>query len=52
METCATYKIGNATVRIHGKVDPDKLKEATIKFLKSIEQQKKNKEKEVIEKGA
>lgn len=23
----ATYKIGNATVRIHGKVDPDKLKE-------------------------
>lgn len=45
----ATYKIGNATVRIHGKVDPDKLKAATIEFLKSAERQK---EKEVMEKGA
>lgn len=48
----ATYKIGNATVRIHGKVDPDKLKEATVEFLKSVEKQKKDKEKEVVEKGA
>ncbi len=48
----ATYKIGNATVRIHGNVNPDKLKEATVEFLKSAERQKKNKEKEVMEKGA
>lgn len=48
----ATYKIGNATVRIHGKIDPDKLKEVTVDFLKSVEKQKKDKEKEVVEKGA
>lgn len=48
----AIYKIGNATVRIHGKVDPDKLKEATVDFLKSVEKQKKDREKEVVEKGA
>jgi len=41
----ATYKIGNATVRIHGNVDPDKLKAATVEFLKSVE-------KEAMEKGA
>ena len=38
----ATYKIGNATVRIHGKIDPDKLKAATVEFLKSAERQKKD----------
>lgn len=48
----ATYKIGNATVRIHGNVDPDKLKTATVEFLKSVERQKKSKEKEAMEKGA
>ena len=47
-----TYKIGNATVRIHGKIDPDKLKAATVEFLKSVERQKKSKEKEAMEKGA
>ena len=47
-----TYKIENATIRIHGKVNPDKLKAATVEFLKSVERQKKNKEKEVMEKGA
>ena len=44
------YKIGNATVRIHGKVDPDKLKEATVEFLKGAEKQKKSKK--LVEKGA
>lgn len=48
----ATYKIGNATVRVHGKIDPDKLKAATVEFLKSVERQKKSKEKEAMEKGA
>ena len=28
------YIIGNATIRISGKCDPDKLKAATEKFLK------------------
>ena len=46
----ATYKIGNATVRIHGKIDPDKLKAATVEFLKSAERQKKSKK--LVEKGA
>ena len=46
----ATYKIGNATVRIHGKVDPDKLKEATVEFLKGAEKQKTSKK--LVEKGA
>lgn len=46
----ATYKIGNATVRIHGNVDPDKLKEATVEFLKGAEKQKKSKK--LVEKGA
>ena len=46
----ATYKIGNATVRIHGKIDPDKLKAATGEILKSAERQKKSKK--LVEKGA
>ena len=46
----ATYKIGNATVRIHGKIDPDKLKAAMVEFLKSAERQKKSKK--LVEKGA
>lgn len=46
----ATYKTGNVTVRIHGKVDPDKLKAATVEFLKSVEKQKKSKK--LVEKGA
>ena len=48
----ATYKIGIATVRIHGKVDPDNLKAATVEFLKSVEKQRRDKAKEVMEKGA
>ena len=48
----ATDKIGNATVRIHGKVDSDKLKAATVEFLKGVEKQRKDKAKEVMEKGA
>ena len=35
------YKIGNATVRVHGTPDPDNLKAATLKFLKQVEQQRK-----------
>lgn len=35
------YKIKNATVRIQGSYDPDKLKEATVSFLKKAEAQRK-----------
>ena len=35
------YKIGNATVRIHGSTDHERLKEATHDFLKKAERQRK-----------
>ena len=35
------YQIGNAKVRIHGSPDPDKLKEATARFLKQVVIQRK-----------
>ena len=38
----ATYKIGNATVRIHGNVDPDKLKAATVEFLTKEKQRERS----------
>ena len=41
------YKIGNATVRIHGTPNQEKIKEATVEFLKNIEFNRKK-----IEKGA
>lgn len=50
-DVCATYKIGNATVRIHGVVNKERLKEATIEFLKEVERIRRTKEKET-EKGA
>lgn len=41
------YKINNATVRIHGTVDHDKLKAATERYLKRAEACLKAKRKEV-----
>lgn len=38
-----TYKYNNATVRVHGEVDKEKLKNATIKFLKKSYRYKKTK---------
>jgi hypothetical protein len=35
------FKIGKATVRVHGSPDPDKLREVTMTFLKKAEQQRK-----------
>lgn len=35
------YQINNAKVRIHGSPDPDRLREATLKFLKQVESQRK-----------
>lgn len=40
------YKIGNATVRIHGSVDREKLKAATERYLKKVVAQKKSIHKE------
>lgn len=41
------YRIGNATVRIHGNCDPERLKAATARFLKQAEaQRRKNNRKE------
>lgn len=35
------YKVGKATVRIHGNPDMENLKAATLKFLKQAESQRK-----------
>lgn len=40
------YKIGCATVRIHGEVDQEKIKAATTTFLKKVEAERRRKGKE------
>lgn len=35
------YKIGPAIVRIHGQCEPERLREATARFLKKVEAQRK-----------
>lgn len=35
------YKHGNATIRVHGEYDLEKVKAATVAFLKKAEQQRK-----------
>lgn len=39
------YRIGRAIVRIHGTPDSNKLKEATTRFLKQVEAQRKRNKK-------
>ena len=39
------YKQGNAIIRIQGSVNADKVKAATIKFLKQAQAQRKEKTK-------
>lgn len=39
------YRTGNAIIRIQGSADTDKIKAATIKFLKQAQAQRKEKEK-------
>lgn len=46
------YKIGNATVRIHGTVNKEKVETATTEFLKEVERRKKKAKKQEVEKGA
>lgn len=43
MHPDAIYKIGNATVRIHGSPDLEKVKAATAAYLKKAETLKKRK---------
>lgn len=35
------YRIGNATVRLHGTPDPERVKKNTAAFLKRVEAQRK-----------
>lgn len=35
------YRIGNATIRLHGTPDVDKVKTATERFLKRVEAKRK-----------
>lgn len=48
------YKIGNATVRIHGTANQEKIRDVTVEFLKAVEAKKRKtkKEKQTVEKGA
>lgn len=39
------YKIGNATVRLHGTTDREKIEAATVTLIKKARQCKKRKEK-------
>lgn len=50
--TMEEYKIGNATVRIHGTVNKEKVETATTEFLKEVERRKKKAKKQEVEKGA
>ena len=47
----AEYKVGNATVRIHGSVNPEVLKSATERFMKKAFEQRKHRAKEKALKG-
>ena len=38
------YRVGNATVRLHGTPDTERVKQATTSFLKRIEAKRKKKE--------
>lgn len=43
MQPDAIYKIGNATVRMHGSPDLEKIKAVTTAYLKKAETMKKRK---------
>ena len=40
------YKIGPATVRIHGPADREKIEAATMIFMKKVQQQRKKEKKQ------
>ena len=45
------YRIGNATVRIHGIPDRERIEAATLDFLKAAEQQRRKVRNEGIKKA-
>lgn len=45
------YKYNNAIIRIKGDVDREKIREATIKFMKKVEIEKQKKTKGRIQNG-
>ena len=45
------FKIGRATIRIHGIPDRERLEAATLKFLKAAEKQKRKVRNEAREKA-
>lgn len=44
-QNATEYKSKNATIRIHGTSDPQKVKEAATLFLKKVELQRKGSKK-------
>lgn len=40
------YKVGKATIRIHGKADPDKVRAATERYVKRLSKEEYKDEKE------
>ena len=40
------YKTGKATIRIHGKADPDKVRAATERYVKRLIKEEMNHEEE------
>lgn len=45
------YKFGSAKIRVHGSPDPDRIREASMKFLKAAEQQRRKARNEAIKKA-
>lgn len=46
----AEYKIGRATVRMHGTPDREKVEAATLKFMRQVQLQKRQQMKEAHKK--
>ena len=47
----AEYKIGKATVRMHGTPDRERLEAATLRFMQKVEQKRRRQRKEGVEDG-
>jgi hypothetical protein len=47
----AEYKIGKATVRMHGTPDRERLEAATLRFMQKVEQARRKQRKEGVENG-
>ena len=45
-EQVTEYKLGKATVRMHGTPDREKLEAATLKFMRQVQLRNKQKQKE------